>query len=258
MDSRHAILLAMKRGATIYRSLAARNAPWAGFWAASLLLLLALSWSGPVGATEIAFPSKELQTLTSLHRGGSLFDDFQPLPLIEEELHHAHENPQELIEDIIMSENWLVWLAFQAHPSLAVPLAEAQLYIVESDRVAKRPKVQERRYLPKESRVSDQQGPEEPQQLQRAFIAQEQSLRIGLLKLDIKPPPSLDRGAAGLLSWLLEDEGVFSGRPWSWDNFLPRVLSVAGLVLGALMAVEFLHLVVALGVRTLGRSRGVK
>jgi hypothetical protein len=221
-------------------------------------LLMAAPWgAGEAQATEIPFTSQALQSLASVHRDDYLTDDFHPLSEVGEQLREPREEPLEVISDLIIAENWDAWMIFQANPALAVPLAEVQIYIVETERVAKRPKVQERRYLAKESRVSEQAWYEEPPPKQRiSTTQQDKSLRQGLLEVGTKKAPSGPSGPAGILNWFLDDEGVFSGRPWSWENFLPRALTVTGLVVAALMAVEFLHLVVALGMRTLGRGRG--
>ncbi|MBI5523768.1 MAG: hypothetical protein HY910_14160 [Desulfarculus sp.] len=215
----------------------------------------------PAWAAGVHFPGREIEAQTTLHRGGSLSDGFEPSDTSSlEYLRQVHEDPLLLIDEMIATENWDAWQIFQASPGLGIPLIAAQFYIVysaEADRMSKRPKVQERRYLPKESRVSDQQWFEEQTQRerqpqQRAYIVQERSVQQGLLKMDTRSPRAATSGFRPL-NWLFEEEGVFSGRPWNWENFIPRVLTVAGLVLLVLMVIEFLHLVVAAGMRTLGR-----
>lgn len=217
--------------------------------------------SAPAWAGGIHFPGREIETQTTLHRGGSLSDGFEPSDTSSlEYLRQVHEDPLLLIDEMIAAENWESWQIFQASPGLGIPLIAAQFYIVysaEADRMSKRPKVQERRYLPKESRVTDQQWFEEQQQRreqpqQRAYIVEERSVQQGLLKVDTRSPRTATASFRPV-SWLFEEEGVFSGRPWNWENFIPRVMTVAGLVLAVLMVIEFLHLVVAAGMRTLGR-----
>lgn len=215
----------------------------------------------PAWAAGVHFPGREIEAQTTLHRGGSLSDGFEPSDRSSlEYLRQIHEDPLLLVDEMIAAENWEAWQIFQASPGLGIPLIAAQFYIVysaEADRMSKRPKVQERRYLPKESRISDQQWFEEQQLMrqqpqQRAYIVQERSVQQGLLKVDTRSPRTASAGFRPV-NWLFEEEGVFSGRPWNWENFIPRVLTVAGLVLGVLMVIEFLHLVVAAGMRTLGR-----
>ncbi|MBI4800002.1 MAG: hypothetical protein HY794_15005 [Desulfarculus sp.] len=218
-------------------------------------------WAPPAWAAGVHFPGRDIEAQTTLHRGGSLSDGFDPSDASSlEYLRQVHEDPLMLIDEMIATENWEAWQIFQASPGLGIPLIAAQFYIVysaEADRMSKRPKVQERRYLPKESRVSDQQWFEEQKQRerqpqQRAYIVQERSVQQGLLKMDTRSPRTATSGFRPL-NWLFEEEGVFSGRAWNWENFIPRVLTVAGLVLAVLMVIEFLHLVVAAGMRTLGR-----
>lgn len=49
--------------------------------------------------------------------------------------------------------------------------------------------------------------------------------------------------------WLLEDEGIFSGEEWSWDNFLPRVAQIAGLLIVGLLITEILRYFMVLGLK---------
>ncbi|RJX34581.1 MAG: hypothetical protein C4525_06845 [Desulfarculus sp.] len=53
----------------------------------------------------------------------------------------------------------------------------------------------------------------------------------------------------GVLEFLFLEEGLFSGEEWSWENFMPRLLSVAALVVTGLLFIEFLRVVVMLGLR---------
>jgi hypothetical protein len=54
-------------------------------------------------------------------------------------------------------------------------------------------------------------------------------------------------------TWFTEEDGLFSGRPWSWDNFLPRILTVAGLLVLGLLLTEAMRYITGLGRRMLGR-----
>jgi hypothetical protein len=51
----------------------------------------------------------------------------------------------------------------------------------------------------------------------------------------------------------MEEDGLFSGRPWNWDNFLPRILTVAGLLVLGLLLTEAMRYITGLGRRMLGR-----
>jgi hypothetical protein len=54
-------------------------------------------------------------------------------------------------------------------------------------------------------------------------------------------------------TWFMEEDGLFSGRPWNWDNFLPRILTVAGLLVLGLLLTEAMRYITGLGRRMLGR-----
>ncbi len=54
---------------------------------------------------------------------------------------------------------------------------------------------------------------------------------------------------------MTSDEGIFSGREWSWDNFLPRLLSIGGLVCLGLVITELMHYRTSLGEHLANRER---
>lgn len=234
------------------------------------LFLLALTWALTAQATEIVFPSNDLQALTSLHRGGSLADDFQPLPILEEQIHQDHEDPLELLEDLIMAENWESWRIFQGTPGAAVPLAATQLYILYSGKAGKRSPLKFGEKALKSPSVRVEKATETQVDVPSADEWAKQSpskfdslFRQGLLIIEnkkgsLKEPFKPQEQGLSVLEFLFEGDGPLSGRPWTWENFLPRVLTITAYLVGGLMLIEFLHLVLLVGLRSLGRSRGAK
>ena len=207
------------------------------------LLTLLLALAAP-SAQAYFYSSAELLDSGPPGQAETTPEDFQPytIPILDE----LRQPPQELdlfIQELIADENWEDWQRFQASTATVIPVASAQLYIIYSEEYArsKRPKVQMREHLPKEPKVVRRQ------------IWVREGANVGLLQ---RGETKRGRVAWKPLSWLFEDEGIFSGREWTWDNFIPRLLTITGLVFGLLMIVEFLHLLAALGIRTLrGRDQ---
>lgn len=164
------------------------------------------------------------------------------------------EDPELLALEVIRDENWINLLHVQASREALIPLASANLYIVHAVRVSqlKKSKVQEvppdefepsrwdlRVYAPSDADV-------------RAYAPDFWNLRAKAPDLQKVPAKSSSQEPVSgwrPLRWLFEEEGLFSGQSWNWDNFLPRLLTVAGLVLGGLLAVEVLHAIVQMGGR---------
>ncbi len=230
----------------------------------------ALFCAAPAGAIEIVFPSQELQALTSLHRGGSLVDNFQALSLIAEQMRQAYEDPLEIIDELILAENWEAWRMFQATPGAAVPLAATQLYVLHMGKSGKRTplKLGERALKPPKVRVD---RTTETETVQAEYLGEnltpskfESLFRQGLLVIDnkkggnLKEPFKPADQTFAVLEMLFEGDGPLSGRPWTWENFLPRLLTITVYVVGGLLLIEFAHLVVLLGLRGLGRRRGAR
>jgi hypothetical protein len=168
---------------------------------------------------------------------------------------HAGFDPlQYHLYRLLEGESWFQWQAFRRSPSTVLPLGPAGhiLLLVRAGFTDKTP-----------LRASGGRAPLFPATRSFQYVEASQAGGEALLRFLAYSPPTrslglLDLGSEGvakrfnLAAWLLEDEGVFSARPWSWENFLPRMFSVAGILAFGLLLVEFLRVVARLGLRTLG------
>jgi len=139
---------------------------------------------------------------------------------------------------LILEESWEDWLAFQRTPYRVIPL-EALKRILLVDYV--------------HTKLGQISASEPGEVLEAA--------RNLLLPGEAAWIPSKE----GLVShrgdgtkrfspfeWLTQEEGLFSGRPWDWENFLPRLFTVGGLVVLGLLVTEGLHYLFGLGARVMG------
>lgn len=60
------------------------------------------------------------------------------------------------------------------------------------------------------------------------------------------PKPPAEEGVG---AWLMSETGLFSGEPWGAANFLPRLLTIGGLVILFLLAVELLRIMFGAGAK---------
>ncbi len=179
-------------------------------------------------------------------------------------------DPELLSSEMIRDENRFKLELFTLSRETLIPLASAHLYIIHEARVSqvKRGKVEELapeerpplpwniKHLPSgvsglpleiSSLPSGMSGlPPDINSLPETLLEMDKVRGL----LESKPLP----GAAGWrpLGWLLEEDGLLSGQAWSWENFMPRLLTVAGLVLGVLLAVEVLRVLLTMGARAAG------
>ena len=226
---------------------AIRTSPGALFGVRAALLLaglLALSLMlGLPQAKGIDIPFQRLLGEDLGGMGDQQEEEFQPIsePTLEY-LRQPHQELDVLIQELIADENWEAWQTFQSTTATVIPVASAQLYIIYSAELSrtKRPKVQVSSHMAKEPKVV------------RTFRLAEIQTMLGQLQKEYGKRGNVTWKP---LSWLFDEEGVFSGREWTLDNFMPRLLTIAGVVVGLLVFVEFLHLLAALGMRTL-RGRG--
>jgi hypothetical protein len=144
-------------------------------------------------------------------------------------------------------------IKFERDTSTILPLLSAQLYIqyrnVAHRRVQRIVGVEERGRITTSGKLPD---PGIPVLLRLLFPTSVRGETIGLLERDVRK--RVPRRSYGLLSWLFEERGVFSGEAWDWENFLPRLLSVVALVVVGLLLIEFLRFLVTLGVRAIGSA----
>lgn len=221
-------------------------------WLTGKTLILAGLWlllgSANVGATR--FTSQELVGWSAAWGRDEFRLGLEPLASLEMS-YRAWGDPEtlEVLRDrMIRDENWEVWLRYEVSTEVRIPLASTQQFLESASRLSRLDKrlqvrlTRERPPFPEDEVL---------EKAFRLFNPQEQISKV------IAAPEARPFTTFKLFSFLLEDEGVFSGRAWSWDNFLPRIATISAMVLGGLLLVEFLRLVANLGIRRLvRRDRG--
>ncbi len=159
-----------------------------------------------------------------------------------------------LIAELIRDEHWLQLVRFERDNNTFLPVLSAQMFMVYGE-FAHHRVVRQRGGVEQRSRISSSTSkvpdPGIPVLLRLLFPAYVKGEPVGLLQQEHTPRRT--KQGYGLLRWLFEEEGVFSGTEWDWENFLPRLLSVVALVVAGLLLIEFLRFLVMLGVRTVGR-----
>jgi len=161
-----------------------------------------------------------------------------------------------LMAELIRDEHWLQLVKFERDKNTFLPVLSAQMFMVYGE-FAHHRVVRQRGGVEQRSRISSTStskvpDPGIPVLLRLLFPAYVKGEPVGLLEREHTPRRS-NPGGYGLLRWLFEEEGVFSGSQWDWENFLPRLLSVVALVVAGLLLIEFLRLLVMLGIKTVGR-----
>ena len=215
-------------------------------WLAARALVVAGLWLllGSANAGASQFTGQELVGWPAVWGRDEFRLDLEPLASLEMS-YRAWGDPEtlEVLRDrMIRDENWEVWLRYEVSTEARIPLASTQQFLESASRLSRLEKrlqvrlTRERPPFPEEEVL---------EKAFRLFNPQEQISKI------IAAPESRPVTAFKLFSFLLEDEGVFSGRAWSWDNFLPRIATISAMVIGGLLLVEFLRLVASLGIRRL-------
>lgn len=223
-------------------------------WLAGMAWVVAGLWLllGPLDAGATQFNSQELVGWPAVWGRDEFRLDLEPLASLEMS-YRAWGDPEtlEVLRDrMIRDENWEAWLRYEVSTEARIPLASTQQFLESTSRLSRLEKrlqvrlTRERPPFPEEEIL---------EKAFRLFNPQEQISKI------IAAPEPRPVTAFKLFSFLLEDEGVFSGRAWSWENFLPRIATIALIVIGGLLLVEFLRLVANLGISRLvkrGRKPG--
>ena len=162
---------------------------------------------------------------------------------------HSLGNPELFSLEMIRDENRFKLELFTLSRETIIPLASAHLYIVHAVRVSqiKRGKVEA---------LTPEEAPPRPwdiKDLPSGLSHLPEGLAaMGKLRSLLGSQPLPEVKGWRPFGWLTEDEGLLSGRPWSWENFMPRLLTMAGMVLGGLLAVEVLRALLAVGERVVG------
>lgn len=220
---------------------------------AILVMILLLGVAAPT-AQSFVNTAQRMYTGALLDEADRLddFSDQPPEKGMGWQIYRQTDNVPLYSAEMIRDEHLWEVEAFGRNTTTVLPLLSAQMYLLYS-RVLHRHLQQAEAEPEEQSRIYHQlPGPGIPLMLKLLFPNYvEQESAVGLLQGRGFRAPS--GRAAGIMGWLFEDEGVFSGEKWDWDNFLPRILSVTALVVVGLLFIEFLRFLVLLGVRSIGR-----
>ena len=213
-------------------------------WGAGLALLALLL--GPATAGATLFTGQELVGRPALWGWDEFRLSLEPLGSLQM-TYRAWGEPETLDvlgDRMVRDENWEQWLLYEASTEARIPLAATQQFLESANRLYRL----EKRLLVRLTRERPPFPEEEVlEKAFRLFNPQEQIGKVG------EAPEARPFTAFKLLGFLFEEEGVFSGRAWSWENFLPRIATISAVVIGGLLLVEFLRLVANLGIRRLSK-----
>ncbi|KMY66876.1 hypothetical protein AAU61_12910 [Desulfocarbo indianensis] len=147
---------------------------------------------------------------------------------------------------LLRDESWSDWQRFILFEKTVIPLGSARriLYLVSVGYTEKQP-------LSRSSGPPPEESASYAQAL-RFLAYNPHPKQLGFLRMGAPDP---DYSRWNLFSVLTEEEGLFSGRPWSWDNFLPRLFTVSSMLLGGLLVIEALRFILKAGTRV-GRGGG--
>ena len=152
----------------------------------------------------------------------------------------ASESLENYMTGLVLDESWEEWMSFQRSPYRVIPI-EALKRIFRVASVSTKVK-QSRGGSP---------GPEEVVDVAGSII-----LPGGVTWVTSKHGMIHHAGGDSRkfspFEWLIQEEGLFSGRPWDWENFLPRLLTIGGLVVLGLLVTEGLHALFGLGAKVMG------
>lgn len=219
----------------------------------AVLVVIFLLAVAALPAHSFVYTAQELYA-QDLNEEMARLDDFSDPPVEKGmgwELYRRTAYLPMFTAELIRDEHWLKVVAFERDTSTILPILSAQMYMLYSSamhRYLQQPEASEM------SRIYQQlPGPGIPLMLKLLFPGYiEQDSIPGLLPgKTFGPPPGR---AIGILGWLFEEEGVFSGNEWDWNNFLPRILSVTALVVVGLLFIEFLRFLVLLGIRSISQA----
>lgn len=210
-----------------------------------LALLFCLS---PLPADSYFFSSHQLinQEIIAKPDARDTFEQIPPSPGMGWQIYKYRENLQPLSAALIRDENLLDLVAFERSSSTIIPVVPAQLYIryaaIEMERFQAIAEKYSQQYAAKTALP-----PGIPVFLKLLYPKFGKAKMLGLLEEASRR--GVPVGGWGVLDFLLMDEGIFSAVSWSWENFLPRLLSIIALVVAALLFIEFLRIVVMVGLR---------
>ncbi len=215
------------------------------------ILTLALSLALGSTAWALPFEAADLLAVEPPHPVEYRLSqvNFRPMYYYYLAIPQPFDSLEVMSAEIVRDEHLSVLIAFQRSTASVLPIVSAQLYIIQATRVSQMKKTPLTEYVDWEEQDKGLLYPGREWLFAR-FLPEKESSRV-------VEEVTAERPVSGwqFTAWLTEGEGLLSGQPWSWDNFLPRLLSVCALVLGALLLVESFHLLVAMGMRTSGTTR---
>jgi hypothetical protein len=212
------------------------KAVFAGGEVLALVLALTLApvcaWATPVSTGDILQP----RWLKGEHPFPHIFDAPQ---IYDGRIYEDHGNVEYNLIRLILDESWEEWLAFQRQPYRVIPL-EALKRILRVD------------YVSTKLQPAPAQGESDGiLEAARTILLPAETTwfptKGGLVSHDGEGSRKFSP-----FEWLIQEEGLFSGRPWDWENFLPRLLTIGGLVVLGLLLTEGLHYLFGLGARVMG------
>lgn len=156
------------------------------------------------------------------------------------------DNVPTLTNELITEESLFDISEFERGATTIIPVVPVTLYLRYASR-----DLEEREA--EGSRIFRRGPPPVPIFLRLLFPKVVAPHKLGLIQEQGRRVPA---AGWGVLEFLFVEEGLFSGEEWSWDNFMPRLLSVAALVVTGLLFIEFLRVVVLLGLRAFRSSSG--
>ena len=222
---------------------------------AAMLLAGLLLFAAVPGAMAFPFSPNQLIKDHVLYQVDRV-DDFSDRPYdpgMGWEIYLNIDETAGLASEMIRDEHWLELVKFERNSSTILPVLSAQLFMTYGEFAHHR--IKRTRGENERSRVTTVAklpAPGIPVLMSLLFPGYVKGEAIGLLERDTSQRGRKPRQGYNLLNWLFEDEGVFSGEEWDWENFLPRLLSVVALVVAGLFLIEFLRFLVMLGMRAVG------
>lgn len=234
-----------------------------------MAVLVLLFYCAPAWGMGMDFPVSEKQVMSTLYQGASLADRLEAVELgAPEILRQAEDDPMLMLDDLIIAENWLAWRMFQITPGAAVPLASAEMYIIYEGMPGKRSRLKLGQAGPRAPSVRVAVAKEEVE-ASRKFQGVDPGLDIPTVEqspfsqvmlnaadkrvANLREPFSPRDQGTSVMAFVTEP---LTAEPWSWDNFLPRLLIIVAILAALLFGVEFLRQILMLGLRGLSRKGG--
>lgn len=206
------------------------------FGAAVITLTLALAPTSSRSAMVFSWEVMQPQWV----RGDTLIKDmFEPPQIYLGRAMAASERLEYYLPRLMLDESWEQWLAFQRYPYRVIPITALKRIFRVAYVSTKLQQVS-----------SEEQDPDKVLDVARSIILPGEATwitsRKGLINY------TGDTRKFSPFELLTQEEGLFSGRPWDWENFLPRLLIIGGLVLLGLLVTEGLHALFGLGAKVMG------